>query len=409
MIFFPNLAAMTASDNLNIPETYCNVSKRILSIDILRGIVMVVMALDHTRDFFSNYKGNPLDFDHASVFMFFTRWVTHFCAPVFVFLAGTSAFLSLSRGKSKKQASRMLFTRGLWLIVLEMTIVRFGWTFNLDYHFMVAQVIWAIGWSMIFLSALIFLQRRIILIVGLLIIFLHNTLDFIHPDSFGQWAFIWNILHQQGNVNFGHNTFLFVIYPLIPWIGVMAVGYCFGGIFLKPEKERNKWLYSIGISAILLFIILRGLNIYGDPKPWLPQATFVRNLLAILRCEKYPPSLLYLLMTLGPAITVLPLLEKLNNGLGRFFTVYGRVPLFYYVMHLLLIHSMQLVTSLILGFPFGYFSGGFNQHTGPDLHWGFSLTGVYAYWISAVLILYYPCKWFMGVKKRNKKWWISYL
>lgn len=384
------------------------VNKRIASVDILRGIIMVIMALDHARDYFSNYKGDPLDFDHAGVAMFFTRWITHFCAPVFIFLSGTSAFLSLNKGKTKKEASILLLTRGIWLLILEVTVIRFGWQFNLDYTFIVFQVIWAIGWSMIFLAAFIYLPIPAIATIGLLIVFGHNILDAIQAKNFGDEAVFWDIFHEQGFLHFKNGVNLFVIYPIIPWIGVMALGYCFGTILLKQEQERNKWLYRIGLGAILLFIVLRWSNLYGDHHPWAHQSSTLNTFLDFIKCEKYPPSLLYLLMTIGPAISVMPLLEKANNRISSFFSVYGRVPMFYYILHIYLIHGMALISGIIAGASLDTFTKN-GALFDPKNTWGFSLGIVYIYWISAVLLLYFPCKWFMNVKMKHKKWWLSYL
>jgi len=397
---------LTNTGTISLPNLTEKASSRILSVDILRGIIMIVMALDHTRDFFSNYKGDPLDFQHASLALFFTRWITHYCAPVFVFLSGASAFLSLSRGKTKNQAAWMLFTRGVWLIILELTIIRLGWAFNLDYHFIFVQVIWAIGCSMIFLSILVFFPLPVILFIGLTIVFGHNAFDNLKPADFSH-PLIWDILHKQGSVPLSENYNLFVIYPLIPWIGVMAIGYCFGSILLKPLKERNNWLIGIGATTILFFIVLRYTNAYGDPNEWHKQGSIRNTVLDFIKCQKYPPSLLYLGMTIGPAIIIMPLLEKLNNGLGRFFMVYGRVPLFYYILHIFLIHGMALITGLIMGFPVSRFTGGF--FSDPASTWGFSLGTVYLFWMAAIAILYLPCRWFMRIKMKHKKWWLSYI
>jgi uncharacterized membrane protein len=372
--------------------------KRISSIDILRGMVMVVMALDHTRDYFTDFKFDPTDLQHASTIMFFTRWITHFCAPVFIFLSGTSAFLSMSKGLTKQQKSLQLFIRGLWLIVLEVTIVRLGWAFDFDYSFVFLQVIWAIGVSMVVLSLLIFLPRQLILFIGLAMIFGHDVLDNLQPQ--GSTGILWQFLHVQSRVAWGSNKTIWIIYPLIPWVGVMASGYCFGALFKKEEGARNKSLYLIGIGAIVLFIVLRFTNAYGDPSPWKPQPTWWRTVLSFINCSKYPPSLLYLLMTLGPAIAVLPLLEKMSGVAGRIFTVYGRVPLFYYILHIYLIHAMAVT--------FSYFFRG-NATVGIFDHPGYSLPLVYAYWLAAVAILYLPCRWFMEVKMNHRKWWLSYL
>lgn len=378
--------------------------KRIASIDILRGIIMVIMALDHTRDYFTDYYYSPTDLQHASTFMFFTRWITHYCAPVFVFLSGASAYLSFQKGKSKKEAALFLLTRGIWLVLLELTIVRFGWEFNVNYDFLFVQVIWAIGWSMIFLAGLIFLPLPAILSIGLILICGHNLLDPIHADNFGENGLWWKVVHEQGSVTLG-NSNVFIGYPLVPWIGVMATGYVFGTVLKKPN--RDTWLYAIGSTAILLFIILRAGNIYGDPYPWQPQGSWHRTLLSMLNCQKYPPSLLYLLMTLGPAILSMPLLEKMNGRLlSRWFTVYGRVPMFYYILHIYLIHVLALLGGVAMGLnPEMFLSSPFGEKPG----WGFSLPVVYAVWLLVVFILYFPSRWFMYVKMNNKKWWLSYL
>lgn len=386
-------------------------ARRIMSIDILRGIVMVIMALDHTRDYFSDYHYDPLDLTHATSFMFLTRWITHFCAPVFVFLSGTSAMISFSKGqRSKRDMSIFLLTRGMWLIFLELTVVRFGWQFNIDYSLIFVQVIWAIGWSMIFLSLMVFLPVPVILIIGLSLIFGHNLLDTIHAESFGKNAIWWNFIHEQGFVKYGAGSknVVAVLYPLVPWLGVMATGFCFGKILLMPVNQRDKWLWTIGFYAIGLFVVLRVTNFYGNPTPWKTQPQWWRTILSIVDCQKYPPSLCYLLMTIGPAIIALPILERLNNQLTRFFTVYGRVPLFYYILHIYLIHSMAMIVGRFVGIPLSYFTGnGFLFNPNPN--WGFSLDMVYAFWIVAVLLLYYPCRSFMQLKATNKSWWLSYL
>ncbi len=372
-------------------------TKRINSIDILRGIVMVVMALDHVRDFFSDFNFDPTDLQHASSIMFFTRWITHFCAPVFIFLSGTSAFLSLGKIASKKEAAWRLFTRGVWLIVLEVTFVRLGWSFDINYHMVFLQVIWAIGCSMVVLSALIFLPWEWILGIGLIMIFGHNALDNVHPAVMTTF---WDVLHVQGPITYGHGNTIMIMYPLVPWIGVMAVGYCFGKIFQLPEHLKNKSLYNIGVSCIVWFVILRAINVYGDMSPWHTQVTWWRTVLSFINCTKYPPSLLYLLMTLGPAIALLPILGKMSGAAGNIFRVYGRVPLFYYVLHLYLVHGMAILA--------GYLFKG-NAGVSVFAHPGYPLPWVYGFWLLAVVILYFPCRWFMYIKQNHRKWWLSYL
>ncbi|MCB9045112.1 MAG: DUF1624 domain-containing protein [Chitinophagales bacterium] len=384
------------------------VNNRIRSVDILRGIVMVIMALDHTRDYFSNFHNNPTNLTVASMGMFLTRWITHYCAPVFVFLAGTSAFLSLSKKNNKKEASLFLLKRGIWLLILEFTVVRFGWMFNMDYTQTVVQVIWAIGWSMIFLSALIYLPFRGILAVGLVMIFGHNLLDMIQTEADTPSGALWYFIHQSGFIQYNGNSSVFVIYPIIPWIGVMATGYCFGSILQQDERTRNKQLYLLGGTTILFFLIIRATKLYGDPAPWEPQENFSRTVLSFINCEKYPPSLLYLLMTLGPAILIMPLLEKMSGAAGRFFIVFGRVPMFYYILHIYLVHAMALVWCVMQGLPADYFTDG-NMIFAPKQGWGYELPVVYMVWILAILLLYVPCRWFMYIKLNHKKWWLSYI
>ncbi len=371
-------------------------TKRIQSIDILRGIIMVIMALDHVRDYFGGVRYDPTDLQQASTVLFFTRWVTNFCAPVFVFLSGTSVFLSMSRGKTMGEQSRQLLSRGLWLVVLEVTVVRFGWLFDLNYQLVVLQVIWAIGVSMVCLAGLMWLPRGLVLAIGLVMIAGHNMLDSVHPS--GRLGIVWDVLHLQGPLIY-HGRVLMVIYPLLPWIGVMAAGYCFGEVFMMDAGRRNKWLYGIGGGAIALFLLLRGLNVYGDPVPWERQATVWRTVLSFIKCNKYPPSLLYLLMTLGPAIVAMPLLERMGS-MGNVFKVFGRVPLFYYILHIYLIHILALAAS--------YFFNG-NAPIGPFSHPEYPLGVVYAVWVAVVVILYLPCLWFMRIKMSHRKWWLSYL
>ena len=387
--------------------TLPNLKQRIYSIDILRGIIMVIMALDHVRDFYSNVHYDPLDLDKTTPILFFTRWITHFCAPTFVFLAGTSAFLSLTKKKNKGEASMFLLKRGLWLVFLELTIVTFGWQLDPGYHVFFVQVIWAIGWSMVVLSALVFLKPLYVGIIGLLLILGHNALDLIKADSFGgSGKLLWLIIHQQGFYSFGANHGMFILYPLVPWIGVMAAGYAFGTLFKLEPAIRKTWFIRIGLGSLILFVLLRYFNIYGDPFPWKVQATWYQNVMAFVKCQKYPPSLLYILMTLGISILALAGLENVNNKVSRIFMVYGRVPMFYYVLHLYTIHISQIVVALLSGVTVQQLLSGAIDKQGL---WGFSLPIVYLVWLSIVAALYFPCKWFMGVKQRRKDWWLSYI
>lgn len=365
------------------------VKKRIDSIDILRGLVMVIMALDHTRDFFSSINYNPTDLTKASTALFLTRFVTHYCAATFVFLAGTGAFLYLKQHKSKLDATKFLASRGIWLIILELTLIHLAWgggTF--------LQVIWVIGVSMIILSVLIYLPKFLIAAFGLLLIFGHNAFDGVSPASFGAGgSMLWTFLHVQGLVNIG-GVNVFVMYPLIPWAGVMATGYAFGTIFTWDAAKRKKTLLALGFSAIALFIIIRYFNIYGDPSQWADQGNFHRTILAFINVQKYPPSLDYLLITLGPGMLFLALFDNANNRLTGILVVFGRVPLFYYILHLYLLKLMAGIGYLIVK-PVNGFTA--------------SLPVVYLLWLTAVFILYFPSRWFMQYKRTHKQWWLGYL
>jgi len=368
--------------------------KRIESIDIVRGIVMVIMALDHSRDFLTNLNYQPTDLSKASSILFLTRFVTHFCAATFVFLAGTSAFLTISRGKTKNQAARFLVSRGLWLIFLELTIIRFGWIMDLNYHFLFLQVIWAIGCSMLVLAALIYLPMPVIAAVGLILIFGHDLFDHFTASGLPPAeTTIWDFLHVSGIVNIGPVTVL-VFYPLVPWIGIMAVGYCFGSIYKMDADRRRRLLVTLGCSSILLFIAIRAFNFYGDPANWTDQHNWHRDILSFINVSKYPPSLDYVLITLGPVMLLLAAFENVYNRLTNIFLVYGRVPLFYYILHLYLLRLLMFATFFIA-----------QKHKG----YSFDLWVVYLVWALAVFILFFPCRWFMKYKQTHKQWWLSYL
>jgi uncharacterized membrane protein len=406
---------------------------RIDSIDLVRGIVMVIMLLDHTRDFVHRdvLQGfDPTDLAHTNPMLFFTRWITHYCAPIFVFLAGTGAYLQVSRGKSKGELSKFLFTRGLWLIVLEFTLIRCGAFLNFDYRFLGAlQVIWVIGVSMIVLAALIHLPLRIVAGIGVLMIFLHNFLDRVRvqgwqgPESAvpSIWAKLFIILHQSFEAFpilwFFPSPVVFVLYPLIPWVGVMAAGYAFGALYQMDAARRRRLLLIMGAIATALFFILRTINRYGDPSPWAKQSTVSFTLISFFNVTKYPPSLLFLLMTLGPAFLALAWFEvrKSNSTnahpsrVRNFFVTFGRVPLFFYLLQWPTAHLTSIVAHLIAGKPIGWMFGSQIQTAGPPPGMGFGLLVVYVCWISGVILLYPLCKWFAGVKQRRRDWWLSYL
>lgn len=398
---------------------------RIDSIDLLRGIVMVIMLLDHTRDFVHNaaQQFDPTDLSRTNVALFFTRWITHYCAPVFVFLAGTGAYLQLARGTSKRQLSRFLVTRGLWLIVLEMTLVKFGISFNPDIRFLgFLQVIWVIGVSMIVLAALLHLPKSVIAGFGLLMIATHNLFDSYQVTGWGGpgspvpgiAAKLWILLHQAfyGFPVFGFpSPIVFVLYPLIPWIGVMAVGYVCGGLYQLDADRRKRLLLVIGGAATLLFIIIRAINLYGDPSPWSHQESTLLTALSFINTSKYPPSLLFLLMTLGPSLMVLAWFESSSVGgrLRDFLVTFGRVPLFFYLLQWYTAHLFSLLLHLATGKPVSWLFQSPMEFKPPPPGTGFNLFVVYLSWIAGLLLLYPLCKWFAGVKRRRKDWWLSYL
>jgi len=382
--------------------------ERLDSIDLLRGLVMVVMALDHVRDYFSESRFDPLDLSQTTIPLALTRLITHFCAPVFMFLAGTGAYLSMTRGKSRPALSRFLLTRGLWLVFLEMTFVRLGWEFNLNYSLAFVQVIWALGWSMIALSALVYLPSRIVGGFGLAMILTHNLFDGVKAGGLGIFGWPWQVLHVFGPIVYAPGRVFFIAYPLIPWIGVMAAGFAFGEIFTLDRARRSRILYALGGGLIVLFALVRGFDFYGDPLPWSVQAREGMSLISFLNCQKYPPSLLYLAMTLGPAIALLPLLERWKGKVAGFFLVYGRVPMFYYILHIYLIHLLAVVTAALMGLNVRFlFSAPFFNTPPPG--WGFGLPAVYAFWAVTVFSLYPLCRWFARVKSRRKDPWLSYL
>jgi uncharacterized membrane protein len=384
---------------------------RLESIDVVRGIVMVIMALDHVHDFFGNPAVSPTDLATTTVALFFTRWVTHICAPVFFLLTGTSAFLTLRR-MSKGELARFLVTRGLWLIVLEATVWRFALQFNLDYHVTLLVVLWALGWAMITLAALIWLPGWAIAAFGVVLIAGHNALDGVAASSFGAWAPLWSVLHARGIVfDDGHHV-VRVAYPLIPWIGVTALGYLLGQTYRWQAAPRQRLLLWLGLGCIAGFVILRYLNVYGDPAPWSVQKTPLWTLMSFIDTVKYPPSLLFLLMTLGPALLLLRIFDKGVPALLRPVNVIGKVPLFFYVVHFYLIHIVAVVASEL---RYGRVAEMFQS---PDLAhfpfsapagWDFGLPVVYLVWAGVVVALYPLCRWYAGMKQRHAAWWLSYI
>ena len=368
---------------------------RIASVDTLRGLVMVIMALDHTRDFFSSTGFSPREVTDPLLFL--TRWVTHLCAPTFILLAGLSAFL-YGRGKSLGELSRFLLVRGLWLILIDLTLIKFGWRFELDIYRLSAGVIFVIGASMVALSALIWLPRWAIASLALLMIAGHNLLDNVRAEDLGEASGAWHVLHEPGLVPLGDSVTLYILYPLVPWIGVMASGYLLGPVMQLDQGKRQRSLLALGASITVGFLALRVTNVYGDPMPWIPQNTWLATILSFLNCEKYPPSLLYLMMTLGPALISLALFEQVRGALASFLATFGRVPFFFYVVHIYLIHALAVATAFAITGALA---------TTPEIN--FSLTGVYIVWLMVVVLLYPICRWFSELKESSSGWWWAYL
>jgi len=390
---------------------------RMNSVDLLRGAVMALMLLDHTREFVHREVLNfdATDLSKTNVTLFFTRWVTHFCAPVFVFLAGTGAFLQLARGKSKSELSKFLIKRGLWLILLEFTLIRALVWFNLDFHFALElQVIWVIGVSMVALAALIRLPLRVVALLSVAMIALHNLLDSIRVDPMQGPGFrtdVWMALHQPGVIFFTPTVYALVLYPLIPWIGVLAAGYAFGAFYQLEEERRRRILFKLGVALLAGFVLLRGFNVYGDPGRWGMQKNSIFTVLSFLNVSKYPPSLLFLLLTLGAAILALPGFERIDKGrISRIFITFGRVPLFFYFGQWVTVHILATLAGYLAGQPVAWlFMGPLDRPSPNPGNLGFSLWVVYVFWFLGLLLLYPLCRWFADVKRRRRDWWLSYL
>src|SRR5215467_1108908 len=379
---------------------------RLEAVDVVRGVVMILMAIDHTRDFFGNTGVNPTDPATTTIPLFFTRWITHFCAPIFCLLTGTGAFLARRR-KSTKELSWFLFTRGIWLIFLELVVTRdLGWQFNFNYYVVVLIVLWALGWSMITLSALVYLPPAVVGTIGLAMIAAHNLLDAV---PWRNW--FWSILHVPNVLVSTPRFSLLEGYPLIPWVGVTAAGYALGQVYSWPSEKRRSFLLRTGLACTALFFVLRFINVYGDPVRWSRQRSAAFTVLSFLNTTKYPPSLLFLLMTLGPAIL---LLWAIDGGTPRWMKpalVFGRVPMFYYLLHIPLIHLLAIVVCYA---RYGQVHWMFESNDlgsfpiTPPPGWGYALPVVYLVWVVVVLALYPVCRWFAGVRQRRSDPWLSY-
>ncbi|MEP6611120.1 MAG: heparan-alpha-glucosaminide N-acetyltransferase domain-containing protein [Mucilaginibacter sp.] len=385
---------------------------RIQSIDIVRGLIMLIMTLDHTRDFF-HFQGpqyNPTNMATTTVLLFFTRWITHYCAPVFVFLSGVSACLAGQR-RTKSELSMFLIKRGLWLMLMDVVVITFMFTLNPGFNAIVLEVLWAIGFSMVILGLLVRAPLVVIGVIGGIIFFGHNLLDLgiVQQPKPGVGSNLLTIFFTApGVIQLGSTHMVLDAYAVIPWTGVMMLGYVFGSLYKKDAdvQRRKKTLLVTGLCSIAFFILLRYINHYGDPAPWGPQRNVAHTLLSFLNTTKYPPSLLFLCMTLGPALILLSVIEGIQNKLTAFCMVYGNVPFFYFLAHLYLLRAINLILIFASGISTKD-SGSPFMFQPPKF--GYPLWTVYLIWAGVIGILYFPCRWFARYKKSHQQWWLSYL
>ena len=386
---------------------------RIESVDILRGAAVLLMALGHTRLFFSRdlLDFYPPDLSETYGTLFLTQWVARFCSPIFFFLAGTAAFLS-ARRKSKGELARFLAVRGVWLIFLELTLVKLAWLFEYDYHAFGGSVLWAVGWSMIVLAGLVRLSSWAITASGIVIIATHNLFDAIRAEELGPWRWLWVILHEPGSSLALSSSIEFsVMFPLIPWIGVVAAGYGFGALLQTEPVERRKHVFRVGAGLTLAFVALRFSNLYGDPSSWAIEKSALFTVFSFINCQTSPPSLLLLLMTLGPSLIVLALLDRPPGRLAPLFLVFGRVPLFFYLVHLTMIHAFAVTWSYLKHGGIDWLIGLTPDPAAAEFYpegYGLSLPGIYAVWLLVVAVMYPLCRWFAAVKQRRRYAWLSY-
>lgn len=385
-------------------------SGRLDSVDTLRGFVMALMALDHARDFFHRgalHGMDPLDPATTTPALFLTRWITHLCAPVFVLLAGAGVYLSAARGKPKADLSRFLLKRGAWLILLEMTFVQWaGWAWRVDLKVHFALVLWAIGWSMIGLAALIHLPLRAVAAIGAALCLTHNAFDGVKAADLGALGPFWQVLHEGGEVTLGGGHRLLAGYPLVPWVGVMAIGYAMGAWLLQGPTKRRRRLVFAGTGMITAFIALRAAGLYGDPHPWKPGVVTLESAYLFLSCAKYPPSLCYLLMTLGPALLLLAWWDVRRPAWTAPLATFGRVPMFFYLLHLPLLHSLSLVMALTTRGQADWLFGFPGRPAPQDV--GTGLTGVHLAWLGTLTLLLPACRWFEQLKRGRRDTRLAY-
>ncbi len=369
------------------------------------------MALDHTRDMFhfSGYEYDPMDAAHTVPAVFLTRLTTRLCAPTFILLAGVAAWLQHGRGKSKQELSMFLVQRGLWLVFLEATVISFGWAFSIPY-LIFFQVMWAIGIAMVVLAGLVWLPQRIVCCIGVAIVAGHNLLDQVPPAIAARLDFFWTILHTGGQWPAGKSAVLLMTYPVLAWTGVMALGFGLGPVFVS--SWRNRFFVTVGTSMLALFFLLRWCNRYGDPHPWIPGSSFTQTAMHFLNVQKYPPSLMYLCLTLGFTLLLAALFDRCHGRLTWLFGVFGKAPLFTYVVHIYLLHAANVALLMMTGRPtVGTFDQTRTAFLEPErlAGSGFSLAVVFAVWLGVIVLLYPFCRYWAKVKSHNRSWWISYL
>jgi uncharacterized membrane protein len=383
--------------------------ERIKSIDIVRGIIMILMTLDHSRDFLHFPGRPPLNMETTTVILFFTRWITHFCAPGFVFLSGVSAYLAGQR-RTKKELSLFLLKRGVWLILSDILIISLLFTFDLQYHMIILEVLWATGFGMIILALLVRAPIPVIATIAMIILFGHNGLDYLQLPANGAGGSLTKMFLSARGVfiPLSADRSIVVLYAVIPWAGALLLGYSFGGLYKNgyDADKRKRILLLSGVSAVLLFVALRLINHYGDPSRWIVQRNTVHTILSFLNVTKQSPSLLFFLVTLGPLMILLSFTEKTVSPFAGFCKVYGNVPYFYFIIHLSLLRFFNIVLALMAGLPL--------KSDGSPIVWqvqgfGIALWAVYLFWIAVVLLLYYPCRWYGHYKQIHRHWWLSYV
>ncbi len=384
--------------------------ERFVALDLLRGLTIIIMALDHSRDFFalSWVYYAPTDLALTNLEVFFTRWITHFAAPTFMFLAGIGLFFASGR-RTKNELAYLAISRGFWLIFLELTLVGFFWSFNGEFLTSPkVAVLFAIGVSMIAVGFLIYLPKYLIAIIAITMLLGHNALDTIQPSEFGEYAWAWMLLHSPGNFLIG-DIEVRVVYPFIPWIGVMALGYLFGPITKKPRLQRKKIFMLTGLGFVIFGLVLRFLNIYGDPTLWSETSSLELTIMSFLNVTKYPPSLIYLSLLIGMAMVLMSLLDRDLGAWSKPFQNIGQVPFFFYVLHIPILHLAGILFALYQFGDASWLYGAPLKKSPEEFVYEYQLLPTYIAWFLAVLALYYPSKWFASLKQTRKDWWLSYL